>query len=110
MTTLKHSADAWGTERFAAVLKDELEQLRADVLPIAHVLEPDDRLDDSDLGVIVNEVSDDAQHIFAKVGVFFAKFVECTTCGGGSGMHDEAYCELLVTIDRSSGKASFEPL
>lgn len=110
MTAFKTSLDAWGTAAFASTLKAELERLRSDVLPIAHAIGAGSRLDDSDLGVIVNEVSDDAERIYARVGVFFAEIVECLTCGGGSGMRDEAYCEVAVTIDKSTGEAHFEAL
>lgn len=110
MTILKASADAWGTEAFSAVFKSELEQLRSDVLPIAHVIDAGCRLDDSDLGVIVNVVNDGGLCVIADVGVFFAQIVTCLTCAGGDVMHDEAYCELRVTIDKASGEAQFEPL
>lgn len=106
---LKASAAAWGTASFSSILKTEIESLRSDVLPIAHVIGDGNRLDDSDLGVIVNEVSDDAEHIYAKVGVFFSEIVTCTTCSGGSGMCDEAYCELMVTIDKATGETRFAP-
>jgi hypothetical protein len=110
MTLLKASVGAWGTDAFSSALKGEMECLRSDVLPIAHVIGAGNRLDDSDLGIIVNEVHDDAAHIYAKVGVFFAEIVACTTCSGGSGMCDEAYCELAVTIDKATAEAAFEPL
>ncbi|WP_303905210.1 hypothetical protein [Thiohalomonas denitrificans] len=110
MAILLASIDSWGTERFSAVLKSELEQLRSDVLPIAHAVETGNHLDESDLGVIINEVTGDAQHIYAKVGVFFAQIIECLTCGGGSGAREEAYCELLVTIDKRTGIADFKAL
>lgn len=110
MTILRAAIGAWGSDAFAATLKTELERLRGDVLPIGHVVGAGNRLDDSDLGIIVNEVRDDAEHIYARVGVFFAEIIACTTCSGGSGMCDEAYCELLVTIDKADGAARFEPL
>lgn len=110
MTFLKSSANAWGTAEFSSTLKAEMERLRSDVLPIANAIGAGNRIDDSDLGAIVNEVRDDAGHIYAKVGVFFAEIVECLTCSGGDGMCDEAYCELLVTIDKATGAARFEPL
>jgi len=110
MTLLNASAAAWGTDAFSSTLKTELERLRSDVLPITHVVAAGNRLDDSDLGIIVNEVNDDAQYIYARVGVFFAQVVQCVTCSGGSGMHDEAYCELVVTIDKTSGETRFEPV
>ena len=110
MVTLNESLSDWNTATFSATLKSELERLRSDVLPISHVIGDGNRLDDSDLGIIINGVSDDETHIIARVGVFFNEIVSCTTCGGGSGMCDEAYCELQVTIDKSTGEASFEPL
>ncbi len=85
MVMLNNSLNAWGTEGFSAALKAELEELRSDVLPIAQAVEPGNRLDDSDLGVIVNGVSEDARHVYATVGVFFAQVVECVSCGGGDG-------------------------
>ena len=110
MTLLKASASAWGTDSFSSILKLEIENLRSDVLPIAHVIGDGNRLDDSDLGIIIDGVRDDATHIYAKVGVFFAEIVACTTCSSGSGMCDEAYCELAVTIDKATGAALFQPI
>jgi len=110
MTILKESVDAWGAESFSSVLKAELEHLRSDVLPIGHVVEQGNRLDDSDLGIIVNSVKDDEQNIVADVGVFFAQIVTCVTCSGGDGMHDEAYCEVRVTINKETGDTQFKPL
>ena len=110
MTLLKASAGVWGTETFSSTLKAELESLRSGVLPIAHAIGDGNRLDDSDLGIIVNEVRDDTEYIYAKVGVFFAEIVTCTTCSGGSGMCDEAYCELAVTIDKATGATTFTPI
>lgn len=109
MTVLQAAARAWGTDAFKPTLKMELERLRSDVLPIAHAVGAGNRLDDSDLGVIVNAVRDDDNSIYATVGVFFAEVIDCLTCSGGSGMCDEAYCELLVTIDKATGAARFTP-
>lgn len=110
MIKLASSLQAWGTDNFKAALKAELEQLRSDVLPIAHAVGEGNRIDESDLGVIVNAVLDDGQYIYAVVGVFFAEVITCLTCSGGDGMCDEAYCEIRVTIDKVSGDARFEPL
>ena len=110
MTLLKASAGAWGTNSFNSTLKSELERLKSDILPIAQAIAEGNTLDDSDLGVIINEVSDDERHIYAKVGVFFAEIISCLTCSGGDGMCDEAYCEVRVTISKESGAAIFEAL
>ena len=110
MILLNLSINSWGTDAFKETLKKELECLRSDVLPIAHVIDAGNRLDDSDLGIIVNAVRDDEANIYASVGVFFNQIVECLTCSGGDGMCDEAYCELSVTIDKATGAAQFTPI
>ena len=110
MTELTTALKAWGTPAFNEILKSELERLRSDVLPIAHVIDEGNELDESGLGAIVNEVRDDERNIYAKVGIFFNEIVACCTCSGGNGMCDEAYCELLVTIDKASGQADFKAI
>ena len=110
MTTLKKSVQAWGTSQFGSTLKAELEMLRSDVLPITHVIAEGNNLDESNLGVIINDISDDQQYIYAKAGIFFSEIISCITCSGGDGMCDEAYCEILVKIDKNSGSAEFAPL
>lgn len=110
MTMLTASLRAWGSDTFHSTLKTELERLRSDVLPIAHVIGEGNHFDESDLGVIINEVTEDALYIYASVGVFFSEIVSCLTCSGGDGMCDQAYCEIRVTIDKASGKAQFAPL
>lgn len=109
MTILNKALSAWSNGDFGTALKSEMELLRSDVLPIAHAIDKSNQLDDSDLGVIINEVNDDVDYIYAKVGVFFAEIVNCCTCSG-NGMVDEAYCELQVTINKVSGEANFTPL
>lgn len=107
---MEESLRVWGTDDFPSVFKTELETLRSDVLPIAGAVEEGNRIDDSDLGIIVNQVSDDAQYIYAQVGVFFAQIIECVTCGGGNGLRDEAYCELSVAIRKTTGETVFRLL
>ncbi len=110
MVTLPNALAAWGSDAFSATLKAELEQLRSDVLPIAHVVEAGNELVDKDLGIIVNRVEDKGEQIEVAVGVFFQQVIACCTCSGGNGMCDEAYCELSVRIDKRSGEAQFTPL
>ncbi len=107
MTSLTRALEAWGSEGFKQTLKEELETLRRDVLPLDQAIGHGNRVYDNDLGVTVMRVSDDAEAIHARVGVFFAEVISCVSCGEGDPI-DEAYCELQVSIDKNNAEARFE--
>lgn len=109
MAKLENSLIAWNTASFQQTLKAELETLKQDVLPLNEVVEEGNTVVDSDLGVNVIEVSDDEQMIHAKVGVFFAQIVDCLCCGESQPI-DEAYCEMLVSINKMTAQADFKIL
>jgi hypothetical protein len=106
MTILSNSLRDWQTDAFNHTLQGELEQLRGDVLPLAGVIGEGNTVLDSDLGVTVIAVEDGDGVIQAHVGVYFAEIVSCCSCGESPPI-DEAYCEMRVTIDKSTAEAAF---
>jgi hypothetical protein len=106
MSTLPGALAAWGSKDFKQSLKEELETLRQDVLPLQQVVGHGNRVYDHDLGVTVMGVSDDERAIHARVGIFFAEVISCVSCGEGDPI-DEAYCEMQVAIDKKTAQASF---
>lgn len=106
MATMPNSLLAWGSDTFKQALQAELETFRRDVLPLDEAVDRGNRVYDNDLGITVMGVSDAGDAIQAKVGVFFAEVIACISCGEGDPI-DEAYCEMLVSIDKESGEASF---
>jgi hypothetical protein len=106
MTKLSQSLQHWGSEEFDTSLKQELEQLRADVLPLKEAIDPDNYVIDFDLGVSIINANEKNDKIHAKVGVYFAEEVSCCSCGEGAPT-EEAYCEMDVVIDKQSAEASF---
>lgn len=109
MAVMPRSLQAWGSDNFHDTFKAEMEGFRQDVLPLRQTVGEGNSVYDGDLGVVVNGVDDDAESITVKAGVFFAEIVSCCSCGEGDPI-EEAYCELLVNIDKQSGEASFEVL
>jgi len=106
MAKLPNSLRDWKTDAFEQSLKAEMECFRRDVLPLKEVIEADNTVDDSDLGVTFISATDDEHFIKALVGVYFAEIVSCCSCSGGSPV-EEAYCEMHVTIDKSTGDTEF---
>ena len=106
MSQLPNSLRDWNTDAFEQSLKAEMECFRRDVLPLKDAIEDLNSVEDSDLGVTFISATDDENSIHAKVGVYFAEIISCCSCGESSPI-EEAYCEMDVTIDKSTGDAAF---
>ena len=103
---MPNSTRDWNTDLFHQTFKTEMETFRRDVLPLAEVIGEGNTVYDGDLGVTINEVSDDENFIYARVGVFFAEIISCCSCGEGDPV-EEAYCEMNVSIDKATSEATF---
>ena len=88
-------------------LKHELENLPAGTLPLEKGTNRGGFVDDSDISVTVISVKQDKNSIQAKVGVFFTEIIAGCGCGDDP-MPENTYCEMLISIDRTTFAAKFE--
>ena len=106
MTQLAGSARAWPSEAFAATLKNEIERLPPGSLPLEQGLASGGRIDDSRITATFLRCHEDGGAIQADIGVFFEEIVGGCSCGDDP-LVQQAYCELRVRIDRTTGEALF---
>jgi hypothetical protein len=90
-------------------LKSELESLDRGSLPLASGTAQGGLIDDSRIAATVFEVRNGADRIRAGVGIFFSEIVGGCSCGDDPVVAP-AYCRLLVTIDRKTAEARFDPV
>jgi hypothetical protein len=88
-------------------LKHELENLPAGTLPLEKGTSRGGFVDDSDISVTVISVKQNENSVQAKVGVFFTEIIVGCGCGDDP-MPENAYCEMLINIDRTTSSAKFE--
>ena len=88
-------------------LKHELENLPAGTLPLEKGTSRGGFVDDSDISVTVITVKQAENSMQAKVGVFFTEIIVGCGCGDDP-MPENAYCEMLISIDRTTFAAKFE--
>lgn len=88
-------------------LKHELENLPAGTLPLEKGTNRGGFVDDSDISVTVINVKQDERSIQARVGVFFTEIIAGCGCGDDP-MPENAFCEMLINIDRATFAAEFE--
>ena len=92
---------------FEKALKHELENLPAGTLPLEKGTNRGGFVDDSDISVNVISVIQDENSIQTKVGVFFTEIIAGCGCGDDP-MTENAYCEMQISIDRTTFAAKFE--
>lgn len=106
MIILPNALQAWGSAAFAAALKAELEVLPANALPLEQGMTPGSHAGDEPLSVTVIATSEDACSLQVKAGVFFTEIVANCGCGDDP-VHQSAYCELRIGIDKTTAAAVF---
>jgi len=103
---LTASLSNWGGDGFARTLKTELEGLIMGSLPLEKATTQGGQVDDSEISVTVIDAFDRETSIQAKVGVFFSEIVGGCSCGD-EPVAENAYCEILVSIDKRTAVAEF---
>jgi hypothetical protein len=92
---------------FEKALKHELENLPAGTLPLEKGTSQGGFVDDSDISVTVIHIGQNDNSIQAKVGVFFTEIIVGCGCGDDP-ISENAYCEMLISIDKTTSAARFE--
>lgn len=91
------------------VLKREIESLPSGTLPLHSCTSRGGYVDDSAISATVLKVEQGADRMQCKIGIFFTEII--TGCGCGDDPFPEnAYCELMVSIDKITAEAEFETI
>jgi len=109
MPQLTDSLRDWNSELFAQTLKHEMENLQPGTLPLMMGVSHGGIPDDKTISVSVLKVRDHSTTIQADVSVFFSEVLAGCSCGD-EPMSMNGYCELQVSIDKTSAEAVFRVL
>jgi hypothetical protein len=99
---------AWNTPEFAAVLKEEIEHLDADLLPLQQGLARSSHVAPRRPGAMIIGVTADGDFIHARAGIFYAGIIAGCSCADDPTPVDEIdeYCEIAIGIDRRTAEAT----
>jgi hypothetical protein len=108
MVQLNKSLNAFGTPDFKQVLKQEIEQLSIDQLPLQQGLSVSSYALDDPRRVMVIDVSDDTRFIHAKAGIFYFGIIAGCSCADDPTPVDKnnEYCEVRLDIDKSTAETT----
>lgn len=109
-TRLTTALDAWGSPHFTDVLRDEIEQLDAALLPLQQGLTTGNYALDHKHRVMIISVSDDVDVIRAKAGIFYSGILAGCNCADDPTLVEEQneYCEVQIEINKRTAETSLE--
>jgi hypothetical protein len=107
MIRLTKTLNAWGTSAFEDILKAEIDQLDADLLPLQQGLSISSHVTDSPHKVIIIRVADDEGCIHIKAGIFYSGIIAGCSCADDPTPIDEQneYCEVQIEINKKTAEA-----
>ena len=106
MIRLPQSRNAWNSQNFKSVLKHELEQLDARMLPLQQALSQSSYAMESGFQVMVISVNEYHGFIRVNAGVFYRGIIPGCSCSDDPTPDSEysEYCELQLDIDKSNAE------
>ena len=108
MIRLTKSLNAWGSPDFEDILKAEIEQLGADQLPLQQGLSTSSYALDDNLNVRIISVSEEANFIRAKVGIFYSGMTPGCSCADDPTPVEEQveYCVVQIDINKITAETT----
>lgn len=108
MIRLTKSLYAWGRPDFNDILKEEIEQMGTDQLPLQQGLATSSYAMGGNLTVMILKVNEDAGHIRVKAGIFYTGIIGGCSCADDptpAGEQTE-YCEVQLDINKMTAETA----
>ena len=108
MIRLDKALQAWGTADFKAVLKQEIERMDVEQLPLQQGITIGNYVLSSPRTAMVNSVCEVDNVIRVTAGIFYQSVIAGCSCADDPTpvIENNEYCEVLLEIDKSSGAAA----
>lgn len=106
MIRLTRAVDAWGTPEFNAVLKQDIERLDVDELPLQEGLSIGSYVAGKQFSAMIISAADDEGFIRAKAGIFYQGILGGCNCADDPTPVEEQseYCEVRLDIDKKTAE------
>jgi len=108
MIRLTKALNAWGTPEFNGILKQEIEQLTIEQLPLQQGLSTGSHALDNRLKAMIISVSAEGNGIRVKAGIFYTGIIAgCSCADDPTPVSEESeYCEVQLVIDRTTAETT----
>ena len=108
MIKLIRSLEAWGTSDFENTLQKEIKEIKKEQLPLQQGLAQSSYVSDSDISVLILNVSETVTDIRVKTGIYYAGVIAGSCCADDPTPIDEQneYCEVQFNINKLSAETT----
>ena len=102
--TFIDALNAWGMPEFSDILKQTIEQMTGEQLPLQQGLTSSSHALDDRLKAVIISVVDEGRYIRARAGIFYTGIIAgCNCADDPSPVNEESeYCEVQLDIDKST--------
>jgi hypothetical protein len=104
MIRFTNALNAWGTPEFNDILKQEIERLTVEQLPLQQGLSTGSHALDDRLRAMIIRVADEGGVIRATAGIFYTAIIAGCNCADDPTPVNEEneYCEVLLEINKAT--------
>jgi hypothetical protein len=104
---LAQALNTWGTSDFEGVLKQEVEQLEGNLLPLQQALSTTSVVAERPHHVRIICITEDDRFIHVKAGIQYAGIIAGCSCADDPTPVDEVteYCEVQLVINKTTAEA-----
>ena len=112
MIKLKKTLDALNAPTFKHVMKDEVERLDSQLLPLQAGLSQGSYVSESKFTAMILDVSDKPEAILVNAGIFYTSIIAGCNCADDPSPVDEQfeYCEIQFEINKETAESTVELL
>lgn len=105
---LAKTVAAYGTPEFETVLKEELQNMPIESLPLQQGLSQSSHVSEGDIGVTIINVTETAELIQVKTGIFYSGIIAGSCCTDDPTPMCELpeYCEVVLNINKITGETT----
>ena len=108
MIKLTKALSAWNTSGFNAILKNEIEQIDAEQLPLQQGLSQGSYVSDDNFSVMIISISEAPDFLHAKTGIFYSGIISGCSCSDDPTPIDTVseYCVVQFDINKATSEAT----
>ena len=108
MIKLNRSLEAWGTPDFEKTLKKEIQALEPNTLPLQAGLSQSSYVGDTDISVLILNISETVHDILAKIGIYYTGVIAGSCCADDPTPMNELneYCEVQFNINKLTAETT----
>lgn len=105
---LFNSLNAWGSPGFENTLKQEIQDIDPDLLPLQQALSLSSYVSRTPVNATILNISDNNEVIIAKAGIFYTGIIAGCSCADDPTPPDEQteYCEIQFIINKDTSETT----